>query len=52
MEYIVKTVQKIGVKGYEDALNNVIKDMTGKGWKIQQMLGSPDQGFVILFVKE
>lgn len=52
MEYAVKTIQKIGVKGYENALNNVIKDMVKDGWEIQQMLGSPDQGFVILFVKE
>lgn len=52
MQYEVKTIKKIGVGGYESEMNNVINPMAGDGWKVQQILGSPDQGFVILFVKE
>ena len=52
MKYEVKMVQKIGARGYEEALNNMICNMANDGWKVQQMLGSPDQGFVVLFVKE
>lgn len=52
MQYEVKTIKKIGVGGYENEMNSVIKSMTDEGWKIQQVLGSPDQGFVILFAKE
>lgn len=52
MKYEVKTIQKIGARGYEEALNNMISKMADDGWKVQQMLGSPDQGFVILFAKE
>ena len=52
MQYEVKTFKKVGVGGYESEMNNAIKAMSDKGWTVQQMLGSPDQGFVILFAKE
>lgn len=52
MQYKVKTIKKVGVGGYESEMNNVINSMTADGWIIQQVLGSPDQGFVILFAKE
>lgn len=52
MQYEVKTIKKVGVGGYENEMNNVIKSMTVDEWKVQQILGSPDQGFVILFAKE
>ena len=52
MQYEVKTVKKIGVKDYENELNSVINAMTVNNWTVQQILGSPDQGFVILFAKE
>lgn len=52
MQYEVKTFKKVGVGGYESEMNQSIKSMADKGWTVQQMLGSPDQGFVILFAKE
>lgn len=52
MQYEVKTIKKVGIGGYENEMNSVIKSMTVDGWKVQQILGSPDQGFVILFAKE
>lgn len=52
MKYEVKTIQKVGVHGYEAALNNAIKSMADDEWTVKQILGSPDQGFVILFEKE
>lgn len=52
MQYEVKTVKKVGVGGYENEMNSVIKSMTVDDWRVQQILGSPDQGFVILFAKE
>lgn len=52
MQYEVKTFKKVGVNGYETEMNSVIKSMTEKGWTVQQMLGSPDQGFLVLFAKE
>lgn len=52
MQYEVKTVKKVGVGNYENDLNKEIKSMAADGWKVQQILGSPDQGFVILFAKE
>lgn len=51
MEYEVKAVKKIGVSGYEADMNKEIKSMAANGWVVQQILGSPDQDFVILFVK-
>lgn len=52
MEYEVKAVQKIGVKGSAEELGKTIKAMAADGWTVQQVLGSPDQGFVVLFVKD
>lgn len=52
MQYEVKTVKKVGVGKYEDEINNIIKPMAGDGWTVQQILGSPDQGVIILFAKE
>lgn len=52
MQYEVKTIKKIGVGGYENEMNSVIKSMSADDWKVRQILGSPDQGFVILFEKE
>ncbi len=52
MQYEVKTVKKVGVGGYEDEINKIIKSMASDGWTVQQLLGSPDQGVIILFVKE
>lgn len=52
MQYEVKTIKKIGVGGYENEINSVIKSMTVDGWMVQQVLGSPDQGILILFAKE
>lgn len=52
MQYEVKTIKKVGVGGYENELNSVIKSMAIDDWTVQQILGSPDQGFVILFAKE
>lgn len=52
MQYEVKTLKKVGVTNYENELNSVIKSMTVDNWTVQQILGSPDQGFVILFAKE
>ena len=52
MQYEVKTLKKVGVNAYENDLNSLIKDKANDGWKVQQLLGNPDQGLVILFVKE
>lgn len=52
MEYEVKAIQKIGVKNSAEELNKVIKSMAADNWTVQQVLGSPDQGFVVLFSKE
>lgn len=52
MQYEVKTIKKVGVGGYENEMNSVIKSKTIDDWKVQQILGSPAQGFVILFAKE
>lgn len=52
MEYEVKAIQKVGVKNNADELSKTIKVMAADGWKVQQVLGSPDQGFVVLFVKD
>ena len=52
MQYEVKTIKKVGVGGYENEMNSIIKSMTADDWTVQQILGSPDQGFVILFAKE
>lgn len=52
MQYEVKSVQKIGVKGSAEELSKVVKTMAADGWTVQQVLGSPDQGFVVLFSKE
>lgn len=52
MQYEVKTIKKVGVGGYENEMNSVIKSMSGDDWKVQQILGSLDQGFIVLFVKE
>lgn len=52
MQYEVKAIKKVGVSGYENELNSAIKSMASDGWTVQQILGSPDQGFVILFAKE
>lgn len=52
MQYEVKTLKKVGVNAYENDLNSLIKDKANSGWKVQQLLGNPDQGFVVLFVKE
>lgn len=52
MEYEVKAVQKIGVKGSAEELGKTIKMMSDDGWTVQQVLGSPDQGFVVLFARE
>ena len=52
MQYEVRTIKKVGVNGYESEMNNIIKPMADKGWTVQQILGSPDQGFAILFAKQ
>lgn len=52
MQYEVKTFKKVGVSGYEAEMNSVIAAKTEAGWTVQQMLGSPDQGFLVLFAKE
>lgn len=52
MQYEVKTIKKVGVSAYESNMNQVIKEKSEDGWKVQQIQGSPDQGFVVLFVKE
>lgn len=52
MQYEVKTLKKVGVNAYENDLNSLIKVKADDGWKVQQFLGNPDQGFVVLFVKE
>lgn len=52
MQYEVKAIKKVGVGNYESDLNKEIKSMASDGWIVQQILGSPDQGFVILFAKE
>ncbi|EET58320.1 hypothetical protein BRYFOR_09707 [Marvinbryantia formatexigens DSM 14469] len=52
MQYEVKTVKKIGVNGYDNEMNNTIKAMAANGWNVQQIIGSADQGFLILFAKE
>lgn len=52
MEYEAKTLKKVGVNAYESEMNSLIKAKASAGWKVQQLLGSPDQGIVILFVKE
>lgn len=52
MQYEVKAVQKVGIKNSADDLNKTIKVMSAEGWNVQQVLGSPDQGFVVLFAKE
>ena len=52
MQYEVKAIQKVGVKGSAEELSKTIKMMSADGWNVQQVLGSPDQGFVVLFVKE
>lgn len=52
MQYEVKTVKKVGIGAYENDLNSVIKSMTVDGWQVQQLLGNPDQGILILFAKE
>lgn len=35
MQYEVKTIKKIGVGGYENEMNSVIKSMTVDGWNVQ-----------------
>lgn len=52
MEYEVKTLKKVGINAYESELNSLIKAKAREGWKIQQLLGNPDQGIVVLFVRE
>ena len=52
MQYEVKAIQKIGVKSSAEDLNKTVKAMAAEGWTVQQVLGSPDQGFVVLFAKE
>lgn len=52
MLYEVKSVQKVGVKSSAEELGKVVKTMAADGWAVQQVLGSPDQGFVVLFAKE
>lgn len=52
MEYTVRTVQKIGVSGYENALNKIIAEMTAQDWNVQQLIGDGAQGFAILFARE
>ena len=52
MQYEVKSVQKVGVKNSAEELDKTVKMMAAGGWTVQQVLGSPDQGFVVLFAKE
>lgn len=52
MQYEVKAIQKVGVKNSAEELGKTIKSMADNGWNVQQVLGSPDQGFVVLFAKE
>ena len=52
MQYQVKTLKKVGVGAYEDEMNKAISSMVSDGWSVQQLLGSPDQGIIILFAKE
>lgn len=52
MQYEVKAIQKVGVKSSAEELAKVVKTMAADSWTVQQVLGSPDQGFVVLFAKE
>lgn len=52
MEYEVMAIQKVGVKNSAEELNKAVKTKAADGWIVQQILGSPDQGFVVLFAKE
>lgn len=52
VQYEVKAVQKVGVKNSAEELSKTVKMMSADGWTVQQILGSPDMGFVVLFAKE
>lgn len=52
MEYEVKTVKKVGVAAYEGEMNSILQAKAQEGWKLQQLLGSPDQGILLLFARE
>lgn len=52
VQYEVKAVQKVGVKNSAEELSKTVKMMSADGWTVQQVLGSPDMGFVVLFAKE
>ncbi len=51
MEYEVKAVQRVGIKSSADEMSKIIKEMALDGWNVGQLLGSPDQGFIILFIR-
>lgn len=52
MEYEVKTVKKVGAAAYEGEMNSILQAKAQEGWKLQQLLGSPDQGILLLFARE
>lgn len=52
MQYEVKDIQRVGVKNSAEDLAKTVKAMADDGWTVQQVLGSPDQGYVVLFAKE
>ena len=52
MQYEVKAIQKVGVRSSAEELGKIVKNMAADGWTVQQVLGSPDQGFVLLFAKD
>lgn len=51
MQYEVKTIKKVGISAYENELNSILESRARDGWQVQQILGNPDQGYVVLFVK-
>lgn len=52
MKYMVRTIHKIGVGGYENGLNKILAEMSTQGWKVQQITGDGAQGMVVLFFRE
>lgn len=51
MQYQIKTIKKVGISAYENELNGILEARAQEGWQVQQILGNPDQGYMVLFVK-